>query len=345
MKEYNTLYERMENMKKIVISVIIVFLIVFGIFILKKDDSTDTNLTEITLAEVTHSIFYAPQYVAISEGYFEEEGIDIELILASGADAVTAAVLSGDVQIGFCGTEATIYVYNGGEKDYLQTFAGLTQKDGSFLVAREKYEDFTLEDLKGKYVIGGRKGGMPEMTFEWALRENGIDPNTDLTIDTSIDFAAMQGAFIGGTGDFVTLFEPNALAVEQAGYGHVVAYIGDLGGLVPYTAYNARKSFIEENPDIIKGFSNAINKALKFVEEKSSEEIAKSIIDFFPDTSIEDTTKMVDRYKQGGAWKSNITINEDEWNHIQDIVIAAGELESKVSFNDLIYSKYFKDYE
>ena len=345
MKEYNTLYERMENMKKIVISVIIVFLIVFGIFIFKKDDSTDTNLTEITLAEVTHSIFYAPQYVAISEGYFEEEGIDIELILASGADAVTAAVLSGDVQIGFCGTEATIYVYNGGEKDYLQTFAGLTQKDGSFLVSREKYEDFTLEDLKGKYVIGGRKGGMPEMTFEWALRENGIDPNTDLTIDTSIDFAAMQGAFIGGTGDFVTLFEPNALDVEQAGYGHVVAQIGDLGGLVPYTAYNARKSFIEENPDIIKGFSNAINKALKFVEEKSSEEIAKSIIDFFPDTSIEDTTKMVDRYKQGGAWKSNITINEDEWNHIQDIVIAAGELESKVSFNDLIYSKYFKDYE
>ena len=345
MKEYNTLYERMENMKKIVISVIIVFLIVFGIFIFKKDDSTDTNLTEITLAEVTHSIFYAPQYIAISEGYFEEEGIDIELILASGADAVTAAVLSGDVQIGFCCIEATIYVYNGGEKDYLQTFAGLTQKDGSFLVSREKYEDFTLEDLKGKYVIGGRKGGMPEMTFEWALRENGIDPNTDLTIDTSIDFAAMQGAFIGGTGDFVTLFEPNALAVEQAGYGHVVAYIGDLGGLVPYTAYNARKSFIEENPDIIKGFSNAINKALKFVEEKSSEEIAKSIIDFFPDTSIEDTTKMVDRYKQGGAWKSNITINEDEWNHIQDIVIAAGELESKVSFNDLIYSKYFKDYE
>ena len=183
------------------------------------------------------------------------------------------------------------------------------------------------------------------MTFEWALRENGIDPKNDLTIDTSIDFAAMQGAFIGGTGDFVTLFEPNALAVEQAGYGYVVAYIGDLGGLVPYTAYNARKSFIEENPEIIKGFSNAINKALKFVEENDSTTIANSIIEFFPDTSVEDTAKMVERYKQGGAWKSNITINEDEWNHIQDIVIAAGELENKVSFNDLIFSKYFKDYE
>ena len=332
-------------MKKIITILVILCIIVLGIFIFKKNDSEDTDLTKITLAEVTHSIFYAPQYIAISEGYFEEEGIDIELILASGADAVTAAVLSGDVQIGFCGTEATIYVYNGGEKDYLQTFAGLTQKDGSFLVAREEYENFTLEDLKGKYVIGGRKGGMPEMTFEWALRENGIDPKNDLTIDTSIDFAAMQGAFIGGTGDFVTLFEPNALAVEQAGYGYVVAYIGDLGGLVPYTAYNARKSFIEENPEIIKGFSNAINKALKFVEENDSTTIANSIIEFFPDTSVEDTAKMVERYKQGGAWKSNITINEDEWNHIQDIVIAAGELENKVSFNDLIFSKYFKDYE
>ena len=332
-------------MKKIIISLIILGIVIFGIFVFRKEDQNNNGLTKITLAEVTHSIFYAPQYVAISEGYFEEEGIEIELILASGADAVTAAVLSGDVQIGFCGTEATIYVYNGGEKDYLQTFAGLTQKDGSFLVSREEYENFTLEDLKGKYVIGGRKGGMPEMTFEWALRENGIDPNTDLTIDTSIDFAAMQGAFIGGTGDFVTLFEPNALAVEQAGYGHVVAYIGDLGGLVPYTAYNARKSFIEENPEIIKGFSNAINKGLKFVEEKSSEEIANSIIDFFPDTDIEDIAKMIERYKEGEAWKSNITINEDEWNHIQDIVIAAGELENKVSFNDLIYWDYFKDYE
>lgn len=332
-------------MKKIITILVILCIVVLGIFIFKKNDSEDTDLTKITLAEVTHSIFYAPQYIAISEGYFEEEGIDIELILASGADAVTAAVLSGDVQIGFCGTEATIYVYNGGEKDYLQTFAGLTQKDGSFLVSRKKYDNFTLEDIKGKYVIGGRKGGMPEMTFEWALRENGIDPKNDLTIDTSIDFAAMQGAFIGGTGDFVTLFEPNALAVEQAGYGYVVAYIGDLGGLVPYTAYNARKSFIEENPEIIKGFSNAINKALKFVEENDSTTIANSIIEFFPDTSVEDTAKMVERYKQGGAWKSNITINEDEWNHIQDIVIAAGELENKVSFNDLIFSKYFKDYE
>ena len=204
------------------------------------------------VAEVAHTIFYAPQYLAINNGYFEEEGLKINLILTSGADAVMSAVLSGDADIGFSGTEATIYVYNGGERDYIKTFAGLTQKDGSFLVSRKKYDNFTLEDLKGKTIIGGRIGGMPEMTFEWALRQNNIDPKKDVNIDTSIAFSAMEGAFIGGTGDFVTLFEPNALSVEKNGYGYVVAYIGELGGNVPYTAYNARTSYIENNKDIIK---------------------------------------------------------------------------------------------
>lgn len=174
----------------------------------KKDDKE--KLQKITLAEVAHTLFYAPQYVAIEKGYFEEEGLDIELLLTPGADKVTAAVLSGDADIGFSGSEATIYVYNGGEKDYLKTFAQLTQKDGTFLVSREKYKNFKLDDLKGKSVIGGRAGGMPEMTFEWALRENGIDPKTDVNIDTSVAFAAMSSAFIGGQGDFVTLFEQSA---------------------------------------------------------------------------------------------------------------------------------------
>ena len=194
-------------MKKFFIGVIILCLvIIIAIYCVFRDDE-ESNLTKVTLAEVAHTIFYAPQYVAINNGYFEEEGIDLEVVLANGADAVMSAVLSGDVDIGFSGTEATIYVYNGGEKDYVKTIAGLTKRDGSFLVSREKYENFTLEDLKGKTVIGGRKAGMPEMTFEWALRENGINPKTDLNIDTSIAFAAMQGAFIGGSGDFVTLFE------------------------------------------------------------------------------------------------------------------------------------------
>lgn len=334
-------------LKKIIISIIslvIIIAISLTTYFINKEDS-NTNLTKVKVAEVTHSIFYAPQYIAISQGFFEEEGLDVELILTPGADAVTASVLSGDVDIGFCGTEATIYVYNGNEKDYLQTFAGLTQKDGSFIVSREKIDNFTLEDLKGKYVIGGRTGGMPEMTFEWALREHNIDPTKDLTIDTSIDFAAMEGAFIGGTGDFVTLFEPNALNVEKAGFGYVVAYVGELGGSVPYTAYNAKKSYIENNPDIIKGFRNAINKALKFVYENDNETIAKELVEFFPDTSLEDTIKIVKRYKDGEAWKKNITINTDEWNHIQDIIIAAGQLNEKVDFNKLIYSKDFENYE
>ena len=193
-------------MKKIIIPIITFVLLVIG-FILIKFNKEETDLKKVKVAEVTHSVFYAPQYVAHALGFFEEEGLDVEIMLVAGADKVTAAVLSNDVQIGFCGSEATIYVYNQGEKDYLVNFAGLTKRDGSFLVSRKKYENFKLEDLKGKYVIGGRKGGMPEMTFEWSLKENNIDPKQDLTVDTSIAFAAMQGAFIGGTGDFVTLFE------------------------------------------------------------------------------------------------------------------------------------------
>ena len=326
----------------IILFLIVITVLIFGIFQNKKQE--DNNLTKVTVAEVAHSIFYAPQYAAISEGYFEEEGINLELILTPGANNVMAAVLSGDVQIGFSGTEATIYVYNGGEEDYPVTFAGLTQKDGAFLVSREKIENFKLEDLKGKTVIGGRKGGMPEMTFEWALRQNNIDPTKDVTIDTSIEFSAMQGAFIGGTGDFVTLFEPNATSVEKQGLGYVVAYIGTLGGEVPYTAYNARKNYIEKNPEIIKGFTKAIDKGLKFVLENDAKTIANSIIEFFPDTEIDDLTTMINRYKENEAWRKSIVINENEWKHIQEIMIASGELEEYVSYEDLIYDKYFKEF-
>ncbi len=333
-------------MKKFLTIVIILLLaVIITVFTISKKDKEDNNLTQITLAEVAHTIFYAPQYLAINNGYFEEEGLKINLILTSGADAVMSAVLSGDADIGFSGTEATIYVYNGGEKDYIKTFAGLTQKDGSFLVSRKKYDNFTLKDLKGKTIIGGRIGGMPEMTFEWALRQNNIDPKKDVNIDTSIAFSAMEGAFIGGTGDFVTLFEPNALSVEKNGYGYVVAYIGELGGNVPYTAYNARTSYIENNKDIIKKFTKAINKGLEFVKNNSEEKIAECIIDFFPDTSMNDLIKIVKRYKDGNAWKENITINEEEFKHIQDIMKASNELDNYVEYNKLIFNEFFKDYE
>lgn len=327
----------------LILFLIVVGLVIFGTFQNKQEENKE-GLTKVTVAEVAHSIFYAPQYAAISEGYFEEEGLNIELTLTPGADAVTAAVLSGDAQIGFSGTEATIYVYNGGEKNYLQLFAALTKRDGAFLVSREKIDNFTLEDLKGKTVLGGRKAGMPEMTLEWALRENNIDPVNDLNIDTSVAFAAMEGAFIGGTGDFVTLFEPNATSVEKQGLGYVVAYVGTYGGAVPYTAYNAKSSFIKENPELIKGFSKAIDKGLKFVRDNKPEVIAESIISFFPDTSLEDLTTMINRYKQSDAWRETITINEEEWKHIQDIMMASGELEEYVSFDKLIYDKYFEEF-
>lgn len=328
-----------ENMKKFTIYIIGIILLIVLIGALFLNFNSSSDLKKIRVAEVAHTIFYAPQYVAIENGYFEEEGLDIELILTPGADKVTAAVLSGDVEIGFSGSEATIYVYLGGEKDYLKTFAQLTQRDGSFLVSREKFDHFTLDDLRGKTVIGGRKGGMPEMTFEWALRENGIDPERDLNIDTSVAFAAMSGAFIGGQGDFVTLFEPNALQVEQQGFGYVVAYIGELGGVVPYTSYSARTSYLEEHPEVIEKFTRAIQKGLDFVHENDSDVIADKIMNQFPDTSKNDLVKVIDRYKSSDAWPTTTTFNKESFDHLQTIMKASGELENTVSYDELIYQK------
>ena len=269
-------------MKKIIFIIILLIIIsLFFIFSPKKDN----DLRKIKIAEVAHSIFYAPQYVAHSLGYFEEQGLDVEILLVPGADKVAAAVLSGDVEIGFCGSEATIYIYNQGQDDYLVNFANLTKRDGSFIVSRKKIDNFTLEDLKGKTIIGGRMGGMPEMTLEYTLKQAGIDPKNDLYIDTSIEFASMSGAFIGGTGDFVSLFEPNALQLEQQGFGYVVASLGELGGVVPYTTYNTKKSFIESNPEVIEGFNKAIQKGLDYVHNNDAKNIAEVIIDYFPDTS------------------------------------------------------------
>lgn len=318
---------------------ILVFLMVGSLFLdFNHSKKNENKRTKVTLAEVAHTIFYAPQYVAIEKGYFKEVGIDIELILTAGADKVTAAVLSGDADIGFCGSEGTIYVYNAKEKDYLKTFAQLTQKDGSFLVSREKIDNFTLNDLKGKSVIGGRAGGMPEMTFEWALKQNGIDPKNDLEIDTSIAFAAMGGAFISGQGDFVTLFEPNALEIEQQGYGYVVASIGELGGVVPYTSYSARESYIEKNSELISNFTKAIQKGLDFVHNSSDKEVAEAILSQFPDTSLNDLEKVVARYRKIDAWPKTTKFSEESFDHLQDIMIDNGVLNSKVSYDKLIYS-------
>ena len=330
-------------MKKIFFSIIllVVAAISFTLIVITNKEEKDNDLKSVKVAEVAHTIFYAPQYVALKKGYFKDNGLDVELILTPGADKVTSAVLSGDVNIGFCGSEASIYVYNGGNKDYIVNFAALTKRDGAFLVSREKIDNFKLEDLKGKYVIGGRKGGMPEMMFEYTLKQNGIDLK-DLTIDTSIDFASMAGTFIGGLGDFVTLFEPSATQIENEGLGYVVAYIGEYGGEVPYTAYNAKKSYIEKNPKVIKGFSNAINKGLDFVWNNDEETVAKVIVEYFPDMTINELSKMIKRYKDNDAWMKNTNFTKEEFDHLQDVMIEAKELKNKVPYEDLVNTTFSK---
>lgn len=325
-------------MKKIItlIACIVLLILAFVFYSFYSSDEGN-NLTKVNVAEVTHSVFYAPQYVALENGYFKEEGLDVEITLTSGADNVMAAVLSGDSDIGLSGSEATIYVYNKGEKDYIKTFAQLTQKDGSFIISREKIDNFSLSDMTGKYIIGGRAGGMPEMTLEYVLKQNNINPKKDLIIDTSIDFASMAGAFIGGTGDFVTLFEPLATQIVNEGYGYKVAQLGELTDNVPYTAYNARISYLENNPDVIEGFTKAIQKGLDFIHNSSSDEITNVIMNQFPDTSYNDIKNSVESYLANDTWPITTDFSEDSFGHLQDIVIEAGFLDKKVNYEDLIY--------
>ena len=317
------------------IFIIIIFLIASFVLFNKKEDNK--TLRKIRVAEVAHSIFYAPQYVSLHNGYFKDLGLDVEIILTSGADKVTASVLSGDVDIGFSGSEATIYIYNGGEKDYLKTFAQLTQKDGSFIVSRKKINNFTLNDLKGKYYIAGRIGGMPEMTLEYILKKNNLIPNKDVILDTSIAFSSMQSSFIGGIGDFVSLFEPNASQVQEQGFGYIVASLGELGGNIPYTSYSAKKSFIKENKEVIKKFNDAIQKGLDFVHNNDSETIAKIIQVEFPDTKLDDLTNTIEQYKKIDTWPTKTLFTEESFLHMQDIMINAGQLTKKVNYNELIY--------
>lgn len=326
-------------MKKIICFVIIL-VIVFStslFFIFRKDKSSE--LVKVTVAEVTHSAFYAPWYVAIENGYFEKNGIDVDVVLTSGANNVVAAVLSNDVNIGLCGPEATIYIYKEGEKDYIQTFSGLTKRDGQFIVSRKKNENFSINDLKGKEVLAGRVGGMPELNFENALRNSNVLVS-DVDINTTVDFASLSGAFIGGTGDYVNLFEPNATNIEKLGYGYVVASVGELSGEMPYTAFNARKSYINKNEKVIKNFVKSINEGLQFVEKNDAETIANVIIDQFPDTSINDLVKIVDRYKKADSWLSTPYISEDSFKNLMSIMIKSDQLDNYVSYEDLIINYY-----
>ena len=324
----------MKKIYYILIGLIIITMFVL-IFTFSKESNTK-DMTTIKVAEVTHSAFYTPFYVAIKNNYFKDNNIDIDLILTSGANNVVAAVLSKDVDIGLCGPEATIYVYNEGEKDYIKTFAGLTKRDGQFIVSRTKLDNFKLEDLIGKEVLAGRPGGMPIINFYNALKNGNIK---GVNTNDTVDFANLTSAFLSGTGDFVNLFEPNATKLEKMNKGYVVASVGMYAGEVPYTAFNARTSYIENNKELINNFKDAINKGLEFTKNNNSKDIAKIIIDLFPDTSIEDLTTIIERYKNADSWLDNTFITEKMFKNLEDMMIDSKLLTEYVPYKDLIINE------
>lgn len=328
-------------MKKILVIIIIVAVIIAGAVIYSMNNKTnDNDLKKISVNEVARSVFYAPQYVAINNGFFKEEGLEIELTTGQGADKVMTAVLAGQSDIGFAGPEASIYVYNEGKEDYAEVFAQMTKRDGSFLVSKTDTDNFSWNNLKGKTVIPGRKGGVPYMTFEYVLKQNGINPETDVNLDDSIKFDLMAGAFAGGDAEYVTLFEPTASMTEEAGKGYVVASVGEASGEIPYTAYFAKKSYIEENKDVIQGFTNAIYKGQQWVKQHSAKEIAEVIQDFFPDTDLDMLTKSIQSYMDIDAWNDIPVLKEEAFNRLQTVMKEAGELDKEAPYNKVINNEF-----
>lgn len=336
----------MKNKKWISLAAAVIFAVTAlpaTVFAAKNGESKE-ELTKVTLNEVAHSIFYAPQYVAIEEGYFAEEGLDLTLVTGFGADKTMTAVISGEADIGFMGAEASIYAYQEGATDPVVNFAQLTQRAGNFLVAREEMPDFKWEDLKGKKVLGGRKGGMPEMVFEYILRKNGLDPQKDLTIDQSIDFGYTAAAFTGDTSaDFTVEFEPSATALEKEGAGYVVASLGVDSGYVPYTSYSAKTSYMEKNPEIIQKFTNALQKGMEYVQSHTPEEIAEVIAPQFAETDLDTVTAIVKRYYDQDTWKSNLIFEKESFELLEDILEDSGELSERVSYENLITTKYAQE--
>ena len=296
--------------------------------------------TPITLNEVAHSIFYAPQYAAIELGYFDEEGLDVTLVNGGGADKVMTALVSGEADIGFMGSEASVYTYANGEADYAVNFAQLTQRAGNFLVGREPEPDFQWENLKGKKVLGGRAGGMPQMVFEYILKKHGMDPKTDLSIDQSINFGLTAAAFTSDDADYTVEFEPFATTLESEGSGYVVASLGTESGYVPYTAYCARKSYVEQNPEIIQKFTNAIQKGMDYVNSHSAEEIAKTIQPQFKETPVDKLAVIVGRYKDQDTWKDDTVFEKESFELLENILEEAGELSARVPYEDLVTTQF-----
>ena len=331
----------MKRITRKLLTLSMAFIVCVG-FLLACGDAPveNTNLQKVTLNEVAHSIFYAPMYVAIEEGYFAEEGIDLELVTGFGADKTMTAVLTGEADIGFMGSESSIYTYAGGAEDYVVNFAQLTQRAGNFLVSREPIENFTWDMLKGSDVLGGRAGGMPQMVFEFILKKNGIDPKTDLNIDQSIDFGSTAAAFSGGDADFTVEFEPHATSLEAKGDGYVVASLGEDSGYVPYTAFSAKKSYIDANPELIQSFTNALQKGMIYVQNHTPEEIAEVIAPQFAETDLATITTIVTRYYDQDSWKADLIFTQDAFELLQNILDEAGELPTRVPYEDLVTTTF-----
>ena len=302
--------------------------------------NTADDTVTLRLSEVTHSVFYAPQYVALSQGFFEEEGLSVELSNGGGADKVMTAVLSGDADIGLAGPEACIYVHLEGREDAPVIFAQLTHCDGSFLVGRSEQPDFSWDDLRGKTVIGGRKGGVPEMTLEYVMKQHGVAPGLDANVDTSVQFNMMAGAFTGGAGDYVALFEPTASEVERNGKGYILCSIGEESGEIPYTAYFAAESFLAEHPELAQRFVNAVTKGLRFIDEHSDEEVAAAIASAFPDTDAELLAATVARHRSIGCWSSDGVMTEEALHNLETVMESAGELKARVPFTELVDNSF-----
>ncbi len=326
-------------MKKIAALTLVFSLVVLQLCGCGKS-SSEKELTTVTLNEVAHSIFYAPQYVAIEKGYFQEEGLDIRLVNGAGADNVMTAVLSGEADIGFMGSEASIYVYNEGAGEKIVNFAQLTQRAGNFLVSREKDDEFTWDKLKGKTVLAGRKGGMPQMVFEYILKKNNIDPQKDLKMVQNIDFGLTAEAFASGQGDYSVEFEPFAASLEKEGKGVVVASLGVDSGKVPYTAYSAKESYITENGETIQKFTKALQKGMDFVKNNTPEQIAKVIQPQFKETDLETLTTIVQRYYEQDTWKDNLVFEKESFELLQDILESGGELSERVPYDELVNTKF-----
>ncbi len=328
-------------MKKIVSIVLAVSML--AVCVTGCKTTTRKQLKPVVLNEVAHSIFYAPQYAAIELGYFEDEGLDLTLVNGAGADKVMTALISGDADIGFMGAEASSYVYQQGSDDYAVNFAQLTQRAGNFLVGREAQDNFTWADLKGKKVLGGRAGGMPEMVFEYILKKNGIDPAADLTIDQSINFGLTAAAFTSNDADYTVEFEPFATGLEKEGNGHVIASLGVDSGYVPYTAYSVKKSYLEKNPETIQKFTNAIQKGLEYVNTHSAEEIAKVIQPQFKETDEDTIATIVGRYKDQDTWKGDTVFEKDSFELLENILEEAGELNERVPYDKLVTTKFSQE--